>query len=206
MASPKPAGNWNGRETMRDLRDLATLDSALGNLTFSLSLPVDSSASTTCTSAVVSPRLPPGHSVMRCRAVVLRVKCPCLLQSLRFRMCCATSLIGSPRTGECLEAQEWQSDDRILVVGTEDAEALSSRMPFLGLGEFDAIVEYGHDFMEIQISCIPANRQVTLHFIIAENRYPEPTPVSAWLAVDIPHRELLSPEQVAAIDPPVQSG
>lgn len=127
---------------------------------------------------------------MRCRAVVLRVPESPSIRSLQFRMRCNTVAQGTPCTGECLEAQEWQSDTRLLVVGTEDAAALNGRLPFLQLGDFDQIVQYDFESMEIQLASIPPHRQVTLHFIIAENPYPEAAADSAWFAVDIPHREL----------------
>lgn len=127
---------------------------------------------------------------MRCRAVVLSVPGRQSAWSLRFNIRCHTQAKGSPCTGECLEAQEWQSGTHLLVVGTEDAETLGARMPYLGLGEFEQIVRYANDSMEIQLATIPSRREVTLHFIIAENTYPEPGPDSAWFAVDIPHRDL----------------
>lgn len=63
-------------------------------------------------------------------------------------------------------------------------------MPWLGLGVFEQIVRYADDSMEIQLATIPPHRDVTLHFVVAENPCPEPVPDSAWFAVDIPHSKL----------------
>ena len=127
---------------------------------------------------------------MRCRAVILTVPESPSLNSLRFRVRCDTVAKGSPCTGQGLEAQEWESRTHLLVIGTEDAEALNGRLPYPGLGDFDAIVQYEIKSMEIQLASIPPHREIKLHFIIAENPYPEPTECSAWYAADIPHRAL----------------
>jgi hypothetical protein len=164
----------------------------LGKLHFTLRAQSDCPVTATCSFTSVAPRLPPGMSVLACRAVVLRVECTQAIRSLRFRMQCETDVAGSPCTGERLEAQEWETASHILVVGTEDAEALTTRMSFLGLGAYDEIVKYDSNSMEIQLESIPPRQHISLHYIIAENPFPEPSETSAWCAVEMPHRYLTS--------------
>jgi hypothetical protein len=166
------------------MMDLLTIDSGIGDLIFSCS------TNATCKVVPASPDLPPGKSVVRCRAVILNVthqESNCVLQ---FGVRCPMRAEGSPCSGQCLEAQEWQYGAHLLVIGTEDAEALNARMPFLGLEDFDAVVEYYSHAMIIRLEAVPPCHEITLHFIIAENLFPEPAADSAWFAVDIPHRAL----------------
>ncbi|HEX6960788.1 MAG TPA: hypothetical protein VF175_02895 [Lacipirellula sp.] len=170
----------------------AILESFIGTLAFTLScssvVPVDANIR----EISLSPRLPPGKSVLRCRALVFTIHSSQLIESLRLQLRCESQSQRTPCPGECLEAQEWETRSHILVVGTEDSEALMGRMPFLDLQAFEDLVEYRDDSMTLHLRRIPAGRTVSLHFIIAENRSPEPSSASAWFAVDIPHRVLLN--------------
>jgi hypothetical protein len=40
---------------------------------------------------------------------------------------------------------------------------------------------------EIVVPKAPAAKEISLHFIVAENSFPEPVEGSAWFAVDIEH-------------------
>lgn len=173
--------------------ELAKLDSVLGTLVFGLSYASDSQAKIRWSEVAISPQLPPGKCVLRCRAFSLAVHGVDSLRLLRFRLQCSTLALGSPCRGEDLEAQEWESETHILTAGTENSVRLNSRMPFLRLGDFDYIVEYTSDSMEIQLDFIPPNQPVSLHYIIAENPYPEPAECSAWFAVDVAHSKLPVP-------------
>lgn len=173
--------------------ELAELDSVVGPLEFGLSYASDSQATIRWSEVAISPQLPPGKSVLRCRAFILLVTGIDSLRLLRFRLQCNTLSSGSPCTGEGLEAQEWTTKTHILTAGTEDSLELNKRMPFLELGDFDEIVKYASDAMEIQLDFVPPNQTLSLHYIIAENSYPEPVECSAWFAVDVTHSKLPAP-------------
>jgi hypothetical protein len=67
---------------------------------------------------------------------------------------------------------------------------LSARLPDCGFSENDYPVHYLPNGFEIVIPRVPMGEEVSLHFVIAENPFPEPAENSAWYAVDIDHRAL----------------
>src|SRR5688500_6892142 len=77
--------------------------------------------------------LPPGMSVLRCRAVVLRVTTQVDVDVLRWSCESPPGVGGSPCSGQALDAQEWEANGRLVVAGTEDEEALASRLRFVQL-------------------------------------------------------------------------
>ena len=138
----------------------------------------------------VTPLLPDGMSITRARAVLLEAE-PCVHESsLQFNCCIESAVTGSPCTGEALEAQEWESKNNLVVIGTEDAEFLNRRLPFLGLAEYENIVRYKPNSMAITLKKVPKGVAISLHFVVAENTYPEPVECSAWFAVDMSHKSL----------------
>ena len=137
------------------------------------------------------PNLPPGMSVKRVRAVLLKACSRTGFKRLDFSCRFDTEINGGPESGENLDAQSWEGTQDIIVVGTEDGEALSSRMPWLEfMGDALALVQYRKDGLNIPLKQIPAGESISLHYIIAENSNPEPVKCSAWYAVDIPHKQL----------------
>ena len=136
-------------------------------------------------------RLPGDMSVDSAHAVLLSLITTEAIRQLEFKCAIQEDIAGFPCTGECLEAQEWEADGHIVTVGTEDSSCLGKRVPPLGLGEEDAIVEYCSKSMSLRLSNIPRNLDLSLHFIIAENPNPEPVECSTWFAVDQQHEELL---------------
>lgn len=139
------------------------------------------------------PKLPEGMSVSRCRAVVFEIEPVERISAFRFQARCSTPVVGVPANGECLAAQEWVGDHHLVVIGTEDAAALNSRMPFLELDEFEAIQGTDANSLTVYLSFIPPRKKATFHFVVAENTYPESVDESAWFAVDVPHRRLMVP-------------
>ncbi len=137
------------------------------------------------------PNLPVGMSVRRVRAVLLSAFSRTGFNQLDFSFRFETDIRGGPESGEHLDAQSWEGMHDIIVVGTEDGEALSSRMPWLEFMEDPlALVQYRKDGLNIPLKQIPAGETIGLHYIIAENSNPEPVECSAWYAVDIPHKQL----------------
>jgi hypothetical protein len=134
--------------------------------------------------------LPQGMSVLACRAVVLRVSTHVEVAALRWSCESPPNVPGSPCSGQYLDAQEWQAGDRLVVVGTEDEEALANRLGFLQLDPNASLARYSPQKLEMTIPRIPASAAFGLHFILAENTSPEPEDASAWFAVDIPHKDV----------------
>ena len=134
--------------------------------------------------------LPAGMSVLGCRAVVLRVTSQVDVVGLRWSCESPPGVSGSPCSGEGLDAQEWDADSRLVVVGTEDEDALASRFGLPRQEPYRDWVRYSPSKLEVRIPCVPASGTFGLHFIVAENMLPEPVDASAWFAVDIPHEQL----------------
>lgn len=94
---------------------------------------------------------------------------------------------GGSESGERLDAQSWHDEGTIVVVGTEDYVALNERLPPCGFAENNYPVKNIADGLEIVVPIAPAKVETSLHFVIAENSFPEPVENSAWHAVDIDH-------------------
>jgi hypothetical protein len=138
--------------------------------------------------------LPPGMSVQRCRAVVLWVATRVDVPLLRWSCASPPGVAGSPCTGEGLGAQEWEALGHLVVVGTEDEEALARRLGFLQHVSLASLAHFSPQKLETRIPHVPASAAFGLHFILAENPSPEPADLSAWFAVDIPHKRLAPPD------------
>lgn len=138
-------------------------------------------------SADIQPTLPVGMRVDRCRAVLVRLTGTQGPFQLQFSARLISQAKGHPCTGDRLEAIEWSDDRSLIVVGTEDAAALSTRMSGLDIVQDQAIASYDRQAIQIRLSGKQSN-DVTFHFIIAENPAPEPTPDGAWFAVDVSHQ------------------
>jgi hypothetical protein len=134
--------------------------------------------------------LPSGMSVFRCRAVVLRVTSQVDIAGLRWSCESPPGVVGSPCSGEGLDAQEWEAGNRMVVVGTEDEDALASRLGLRPQEPHRGWVRYSPRKLEVTIPWVPASAAFGLHFIVAENTSPEPIEASAWFAVDIQHEQL----------------
>ena len=171
-----------------------TLDTALGQIHFSVcAKPVLGSDYRTELRAV-EPELdlPPGLSVRRVRAVLLLACSQSGFDQLDYRCRFVTDIEAVPESGEHLDAQSWEGEHDVVVVGTEDGEALLRRMPWLEAWEDPlALVEYRRDGLNVPLKHIPSGETVGLHYVVAENANPEPVECSAWYAVDIQHERLL---------------
>ena len=144
--------------------------------------------------AQLEPHLPPGMSVDSLDAVLVKLKPHLSLQAVVIS-CKWLSTPGAwddRPTGECLDAQSWVSDNKLVLIGTEDFDGLARRLKEHGLfGEpspSSNCVNYCNDGFEIVLPQVPAHQITSLHFIVASNHYPEPVDCSAWYAVDVPHR------------------
>ncbi|SPF75415.1 hypothetical protein ALP8811_00402 [Aliiroseovarius pelagivivens] len=136
------------------------------------------------------PQLPKGMSVQNCTAFVLAVSGPVQIENLEFRISIDSPIEGTPCTGQCLDAQEWSSEDYTIVIGTEDAEILSDR---LGAPELEdrAVVDYDKNSLTLRLERLVKRDGYSFHFLMVENPVPEPVDASAWFAVDQSHKNVL---------------
>lgn len=137
-----------------------------------------------------APKLPAGMTTSTCTAVLLQVRQGKELQSLRLHAELATEAVASACTGEYLDAQEWSDGESLVVIGTEDSQALDIRYPGMGFADILS-VDFGPQSMTLKINQLPSSPAASFHFIVAENPDPEPVEPSAWFAVDQSHKELL---------------
>ena len=136
------------------------------------------------------PWLPDGMSVRNCIAVLLTVARVSEIRSLQLMLSVATRSLGLPCTGQYLDAQEWSDRGNLVVIGTEDSEALLYRMPDLRSDKIQ-VVDFTRHSMTMKLKDLRVTPPLTFHFIIAENNHPEPVDDSAWFAVDQNHRYVL---------------
>ena len=93
---------------------------------------------------------------------------------------------GNAESGEHLDAQSWHVGDGLLMIGTEDGDALRNRMTWLPTDGTDYPIEYLSNGFRFSVAYIPPNTNLEFHFILAYNRI-ECENQSEWFAVDIPH-------------------
>ena len=144
----------------------------------------------TLNEAIPTEVLPEGMSVKRRRAALLFVESACQLRRVSFSCSLNSPVSGGSCSGQGLEAIEWEDSGSLVVVGTEDADFLNQRLPFLRLKQDEAIVTYSPSSITVSLENIAPKQQLSLHFVIAENPNPEPAECSAWYAVDCLHTSL----------------
>jgi hypothetical protein len=102
---------------------------------------------------------------------------------------------GSPESGEWLDAQEWYRDGKTVLIGTEDYEALHSRMPEIFKNENPYPIEYLKNGLRVTIPEVPAHTKVFLHYAIASNASPELVEESCWFAVGVLHKQVIEAQE-----------
>ena len=167
----------------------------IGNLIFRASLdgrPLDINA---CSWRIgeLRPDLPKGMSVARSIAVLFLAHPGESLRNLQLSGAWEDEPPGKggAASGQSLDAQEWEADGWTVVLGTEDYDALATRLPDCGFREDDYPVSYKPSGLTITVPAIPLDTATTLHFIVAINAFPEPVECSAWFAADVPHQQVL---------------
>ena len=140
----------------------------------------------------LEPILPPGMSVTRSLGVLVAVHPQITMQNVHVRAIWEEEppAIANPCSGERLDAQEWVGGGHIVVLGTEDDEALENRLTAHGLHPDTYPVSSLPIGFEVTLPRVPADLTTTLHFIIVINTHPEPTDCSAWFAADVSHERV----------------
>jgi hypothetical protein len=103
---------------------------------------------------------------------------------------------GGIASGQWLDAQSWEQDSRLVMVGTEDGEMLAARLPECGFSEDAYPVHYLPDGFDVWTPRVDPGSEVTLHFVVADNPHPEPAVASSWVAADINHKWLLDKKKL----------
>ena len=169
---------------------LSILNTPLGKISFSVLVDGDAYTGTSALveDFLVSPNLPIDMSVGSCSAVLLKAQFPTTIRELKF-ICRWEHAVpyGDRNSGEGLDAQSWDDENHIVMIGTEDADFLGARRPDLKIRVEDEPIEYLTNGFVISLSQIPAHKPISLHYVVATNPIPEPADDSVWFAVDIPH-------------------
>ena len=138
------------------------------------------------------PNVPPHMSIQSLIAVLVTLRPASEMSAVR--VTCAwlspQPTPGSPESGERLDAQSWRADNHVVFVGTEDLEALSSRLPDCELTIASYPVTYSAQGLEVRLPRVRS--AASLHFTVAVNSWPEPVECSAWFAVDVDHSRVLA--------------
>lgn len=172
---------------------MAQIQTPLGNLKFQVESACVPMSGVSILIAPLQPKIPPGMSVSACYAVVLTINVPNPVLDLKFQALLEPiSIVSSgASTGEALEAQEWNNQSHVMLVGTEDREYLGKRLPHNIIFP-EAPFTYSPEALSIHIAQIPSGQQLSLHFIVAWNALPEIVAPSCWFAVDQAHHSVLS--------------
>lgn len=138
----------------------------------------------------ITPDLPDGMAVDFVTAFLIELVTSSSVHDFAFdcRLVCSPSK-GDPNSGENLDAQSWSIGNGLLMIGTEDCEALRARMTWLDISLDNDLVSYLRDGFRLTFPYIPAKRQLSFHFVIAYNQIDKHCD-SEWFAVDIPHANL----------------
>jgi len=166
------------------------LETALGKLVFSVDIEQgDPNLNLYLCSLKIE--LPQGMSVENHDACILNCTAVRRMKNLIFQCYWENPFAkGSPETGECLDAQLWENRTSRVLIGTENFDALSRRLPNCGISRdnWHPFPEYG---LLIKIPIIEPDQEISLHFLVASNTLPEPQDCSCWFAVDIDHSKVL---------------
>jgi hypothetical protein len=181
------------------LKTSTSVQTPLGKLNFYLTAIDGEAKGVTISHCQIYPSLPEYISVDGCVVVLLQFSVMEQIEEVNF--CCAwedLKIEGYGNHGEGLEAYEWQDDNHLVMIGTEDPQYLNHRIPLVPAeiykaGDYPITMEENE--IRICLKKLPADSSYSLHYVIAWNKIPEPLEISCWLAVDRTHqsiRELLA--------------
>jgi|GEM_PF-2697346 len=141
-----------------------------------------------------NPKLPKEMSVLECRLILLKLKTNQLFKRISFNCSFKGNTINKvgSNSGEGLECFEWETNNCIVSVGTEDLGYLLRRYPnetYFKNGNDP--VSFYNNTISLSLEEIPSNSEISLHYLIAWNTLPEKISPSTWFSVDIDHKILL---------------
>jgi len=103
---------------------------------------------------------------------------------------------GTPESGEFLDAQSFDIANSRVMIGTEDGDALASRLCWFELTESNYPIGYLRNGFELSFAYIPPRATLDFHFVIAYNATASDD-CSEWFAVDVPHKNILLLDSIA---------
>lgn len=145
----------------------------------------------------IRPRLPAHMTISGCRAALWRVSPRASLSALRFHaewQSPPPEAVGTPNSGEGLDAFTWRMASSALSLGTEDGEFLAARAERRAGGPARlrdeltySTVKYADAGLIVPIAGLCPREVLEIHFVVAwADRYSEECP-STWFAVDQDH-------------------
>lgn len=138
-------------------------------------------------------------TIRSCKAILFSVDANSELEELILSISIESKVPGTACTGQFLDAMEWNDQGKLVVIGTEDSEALLHRYPELSADNIE-IVDFTKQSMTVSLKNLPKLQHLSIHFIVAENGHPEPAVNSALFAVEQDHSRVL--EQFYHSTPP----
>jgi hypothetical protein len=163
----------------------------LGSLKFYADLVAGKITNIKLAHAKIEASLPVGMSVSGCFAVLLEFSVKEDVSGFQFH-CDWEGFKGKGygNSGEGLDAWEWEDNDYLVMVGTEDADWLNARIPLAPFTPSEYPITMENNKVSIRLEKLSKGRSCSLHFIVAWNSYPEPHECSCWYAVDVPHKDV----------------
>ncbi len=178
----------------RQVSKNASFKTPIGTLSFGIEADAGDMDAFHISTCPVNRELPWGMSVEGCVAVLLQGMPSTALENLVFY--CQwddLNIQGQGGSGEALQAWEWESDGKLVMIGTEDSARLNERLNHQQ--EFipeNYSVVMNNNKISIRVKKQEPNQALSLHFVVAWNPSPEPWACSCWYAVDIPHKEVMA--------------
>lgn len=179
-------------ELIFNMYEPLSVKTKLGDVSFGVTAKIGDLSRAKIRSKEISPKLPKGMNVERVTIVLLTMPAVEPIENLKFT--CKLSEYfpkGEPCTGEALDAWEWESQGRLVVIGTEDGEWLESRLKLEEVTQENYPIHYANNEITIEIDKYTRDEELSLHFVVSENNYPEEKDCSCWFSVDIPHDRLV---------------
>jgi hypothetical protein len=97
------------------------------------------------------------------------------------------TITGYGNSGEGLEAWEWENENHVVMIGTEDPEYLHCRIPSVPAEPIDWPMTMEANKIRICLKELPIS-DYSLHYVVAWNELPEPEGSYCWLNLDLPHK------------------
>jgi hypothetical protein len=172
--------------------DQLNVETPIGTLLFQVTAGEGDIEKAHLSECTIEPIIPDGMSVEGCKAVLLRNTPITPLKDVVFS--CTWHALkenGYGNSGEGLDAWEWEHNKTLVMIGTEDDEYLGSRVKLKETTSAYYPITMEGNSIKIHVSEHPANKELTLHFVISWNSVPEEVDSSCWFAVDIPHKGVL---------------
>lgn len=171
----------------------SSLETPIGTLSFGIAADAGDVASFHISISPVDRELPWGMNVEGCVAVLLEGMPSTALENLMFY--CqwdGLKVPGQGNSGERLEAWEWESAGKLVMIGTEDSALLNERLnPRQAFAPENYQVAMKDNKISICVEKQSPNQALSLHFLVAWNPAPEPWACSCWYAVDMAHKEVV---------------